>query len=66
MSQSSYSDDILYYSDKGQISDWAFTAVFYMREMGIMVGTSDTEFSPKATYTAEQAITTVIRLYEIL
>ena len=61
--QSTYSEDIEYYADKNMISEWAFDAVFYMNEMGIMVGTSDTEFSPKDTYTAEQAITTVIRLY---
>ena len=36
-----------------------------MKEMGIMVGTSETEFSPKETYTAEQAIATIIRLYNI-
>lgn len=63
MPQSTYSEDIEYYADKDMISQWAFNAVFYMKEMGIMVGTSDTEFSPKGTYTAEQAIATIIRLY---
>lgn len=63
MPQSIYSEDVEYYADKDMISKWAFNAVFYMKEMGIMVGTSDTEFSPKDTYTAEQAIATVIRLY---
>ena len=63
MPQSTYSEDIEYYADKDMISKWAFNAVFYMKEMGIMVGTSDTEFAPKDTYTAEQAIATIIRLY---
>ena len=56
-------ENIEYYADQDMISDWAVNAVYDMREMGIMVGTSDTEFSPKDTYTAEQAIATVIRLY---
>lgn len=63
MPQSTYNESIKYYADKDMISEWAFNAVFYMKEMGIMVGTSDTEFSPKDTYTVEQAIATVIRLY---
>lgn len=63
MPQLTYSEDIEYYSDKDMISEWAFNAVFYMKEMGIMVGTSDTKFSPQDPYTAEQAIATLIRLY---
>ncbi len=64
MPQSAYLDGMEYYADKETISAWAFDAVFYMRELGIMIGTSDTEFSPKATYTLEQAVATVVRLYE--
>lgn len=63
MPQTAYDEGIQYYADKEAISDWAFNAVFVMKEMGIMVGTSETEFSPKETYTAEQAIVTIIRLY---
>lgn len=63
MLQSAYNEDVGYYADKNMISEWAFNAVFYMKEMGVMLGTSDTEFSPKDTYTAEQAIATIIRLY---
>lgn len=51
------------YDDETLISDWALLSVHYARKMGIMVGTGNTVFSPKDTYTAEQAITTVIRLY---
>ena len=64
MPQSAYLDGMEYYADKETISAWAFDAVFYMRELGIMIGTSETEFSPKATYTLEQAVATVVRLYE--
>jgi len=63
MPQLEYDESIPYYEDKEAISEWAFNAVFYMREMGIMVGTSETEFSPKETYTAEQTIATIIRMY---
>ena len=64
MPQSAYNESAEYYADKHLISDWAFNAVYYMKEMGVMVGTSNTEFSPKDTYTAEQAIATIIRLIE--
>lgn len=65
MPQTAYDESIPYYADKEAISDWAFNAVFVMKEMGIMVGTSETEFSPKETYTAEQAIATIIRMYNL-
>lgn len=63
MPQSTYNESVSFFSDKNLISDWAFDAVFYINEMGIMVGTSNTNFSPQETYTAEQAIATIIRLY---
>lgn len=52
------------YDDENSISDWAFASVHYCRKLGIMIGTSDTEFSPKDEYTTEQAIATILRLYE--
>ena len=52
------------YDDENMISDWAMSSVLSMKAMGIMQGTSENEFSPKDTYTAEQAIATVLRLYE--
>lgn len=51
------------YNDEDLISDWAFVSVHYARKMEIMVGTSHTEFSPKEEYTVEQAIATIMRLY---
>ncbi len=51
------------YADKDDISDWAETSVACMNAMGIMKGVSETEFSPKGNYTIEQAIATMIRLY---
>jgi len=52
------------YDDENKISDWALSSVASMKAMGIMKGTSETEFSPEETYTAEQAIATMLRLYE--
>lgn len=56
--------DGVYFVDEAEISDWALTAVKVMREMGVMNGTSDNIFSPDDVYTVEQAIVTMVRLYE--
>lgn len=60
---SALSDELLY-SDQALISDWAKNAVSQMRQTGIMIGTSDSTFSPQEAYTVEQAIATMVRLYE--
>ncbi len=52
------------YNDRAMISDWAVSAVSGMKAMGIMQGVSETEFAPRQTYTVEQAIATMVRLYE--
>ena len=52
------------YTDESEISDWAKSSVACMNAMGIMNGVSETEFSPKGNYTVEQAIATMVRLYE--
>lgn len=56
--------DGVYFDDEAEISDWALTAVKVMREMGVVNGTSDNIFSPDGIYTVEQAIATMVRLYE--
>ncbi len=52
------------YDDQAFISNWALDAVASMKAMGIMQGVSETEFAPQDTYTTEQAIATMLRLYE--
>lgn len=52
------------YTDENEISDWAKSSVACMNAMGIMNGVSKKEFAPKQTYTVEQAIATMLRLYE--
>lgn len=51
------------YYDLNEISDWAIDSVKGMYVMDVMRG-DDGYFYPKAEYTVEQAIATMIRLYE--
>ncbi len=52
------------YSDMEKVSDYAKEAVAAVTELGIMNGMSETEFAPKECYTSEQAVITMLRLYE--
>ena len=49
--------------DENLISDWARESVSIMNSMKIMEGVSDNEFAPKGNYTVEQAVATMVRLY---
>ncbi len=51
------------FSDLEEISEWAMTPVQTICNMGIMKGVGDNRFAPKNTYTTEQAITTLTRVY---
>ncbi len=53
------------YDDINNVSEWASDSVQIISNLGVMEGVGDNRFAPKDTYTAEQAITTVIRLYNI-
>lgn len=52
------------YDDEGKIADWARASVASMKSMNIMQGVSEREFAPEQTYTVEQAVATMVRLYE--
>lgn len=56
--------NVVYYWDENAISDWALDAVKIMKEMRVMEGISGYEFYPDGTYTIEQAIATMVRMYE--
>lgn len=56
--------NVVYYYDEGEVSDWAINAVRIMKDMGIMKGVTESSFAPKGKYTVEQAIATMVRLYE--
>ena len=53
------------FSDSGNISRWALESVGKVNRAGIMDGTGSNRFSPKGTYTREQGITTILRLFNI-
>lgn len=58
-------DDTLYYDDTRDISPWARPFVAWVSNRFIMNGT-DGSFLPKKTYTVQEAITTVNRLYKVV
>ena len=53
------------YSDDCDIDDWAKDSVYLMQQLNIMTGTNN-DFSPHSICTKEQAITAIMRLYNIL
>lgn len=52
------------YEDDDEIGQWAQEAVYEMYTAEIMSGVGDDLFSPKTTYTNEQSIATILRLYD--
>lgn len=54
----------LTYSDKNDIAYWAYSSVGMVSGSGIMNGVGDSRFSPKGSYTREQSIATMLRLYD--
>ncbi len=52
------------YNDVDKIADWAKESVYYAKSIKVMNGVGDKNFNPLGRYTVEQAITTIIRLYE--
>lgn len=56
--------DSIDYSDESAVSDWAREAVDVISKTGIMQGVGNNSFDPLGTYTVEQAIATMLRLYE--
>lgn len=52
------------FGDNGAISSWATDAVGEMQASGIMGGVGDNQFSPQGTYSWEQSIATLMRLYD--
>ncbi len=52
------------FDDINDISDWASDSVQTMCNLGFMIGVGENKFAPKNTYTAEQAVVTLVRIYE--
>lgn len=58
-------DDTIFYDDARSISQWARPFVAWVSNNYIMNGT-DGSFLPQKTYTVQEAITTVNRLYKVI
>lgn len=54
------------YDDDAQIPEWSQMGVYWMQRFGIMKGKSGNKFCPKDGYTAEQAVVTMERMYQLL
>lgn len=51
------------FSDSADIDEWARKSVNYVAHRAIMNGVADGQFAPNQTFTTEQAIITVLKLY---
>lgn len=54
------------FSDNASIGSWATDAVGAVNASNIMSGVGDNTFAPLSTYTREQSIVTMLRLYNIV
>ncbi len=52
------------YDDINEISEWASDSIQTISNLGFMNGVGNNKFAPKETYTTEQAIATLVRIYE--
>ena len=52
------------YDDIDQVSEWASDSIQTISNLGFMRGIGNNNFAPKATYTTEQAIVTLVRVLE--
>ncbi len=51
------------FDDESEISDWAMNSIQTICNMGIMNGMGNGRFAPKDNFTTEQAVATVVRVY---
>lgn len=52
------------YDDMDEVSEWASDSVQTISNLGFMKGVGNNNFAPKDTYTTEQAIVTLVRVFE--
>lgn len=63
---SSYSNLSFEYSDDSDISEWAKDSIYKLKRLHIMDGVDGDNFLPKGNFTKEQAVATIMRMYDIL
>ena len=51
------------YDDIREVSEWASDSIQIISNLGFMNGVGNNKFAPKETYTTEQAIVTLVRVY---
>lgn len=51
------------YSDAQEASDWAQPFIQEVSNLGVMLGVAEGIFDPLGTYTREQSMITMLRLY---
>ncbi len=51
------------FADNTQISDWAMNGIQTLCNIGIMNGVENNKFAPQNPYTTEQAVATLVRVY---
>lgn len=56
-------NDPIRFQDNGQIGTWAKEGVDFVTSHGVMNGVGDNTFDPKGRYTREQALVTIVRMY---
>jgi hypothetical protein len=52
------------FTDLNTASSWAQSTIGKVYSIGVMNGSTTTTFSPKAAYSREQSIVTIVRLYQ--
>ena len=54
------------FADNAQISSWARNGVGQIQAAGVMDGTGNNNFAPRAAFTREQSIVTIMRLFALI
>lgn len=54
----------LSFADRDEIADWALADVELVNQLGLMTGVGEGRFDPLGSYTVEQCILSLLRLYE--
>ena len=51
------------YSDNSEISEWAIPSVYSLKVLDVMMNKSNASFEPKTNYTVEEAVYSLIKIY---
>jgi len=54
------------FADNAQIADWARNSVGIVHTAGIMGGTGNNQFNPTGSFTREQSIITMLRIFDMI